>query len=125
MHPWTRYLAFVACPIIQNHAKSRYNAPFFFGGESTDVYVRHNDWVRSVVPAEKLLEFQPVQGWGPLCKFLDKPVPGVGYPRLNYGAAVVEKLKGRKYEGLVYWGTGLALGAGIIMAWRWRSMIMP
>jgi hypothetical protein len=31
--------------------------------------------VRDSVPKERLLEFDVKQGWEPLCKFLDKPVP--------------------------------------------------
>ena len=46
-------------------------------------YLEHNQQVRDDVPAERLLEFDPVQGWEPLCAFLDCPVPDEEYPRLN------------------------------------------
>ncbi|WIM99111.1 sulfotransferase [Actinoplanes oblitus] len=48
-----------------------------------EVYRRHNDEVRRVVPAERLLEFRVEQGWGPLCEFLGRPVPDEEFPRLN------------------------------------------
>jgi hypothetical protein len=117
----------VACPIIENEAQTRYNAPFFFGGKdgkSTEAYSRHNDWVRSVVPKEKLLEFQPGHGWEPLCKFLQKPVPEGEYPRLNDTAVMEQKLHGRLMKGLTEWAAGMALVAGAVMAWRYRSVIM-
>ena len=59
---------------------------------SVEIYHRHNNWVRRVVPKDQLLEFNPTEGWQPLCKFLDVPVPrGVDghfleYPRTNDSA---------------------------------------
>lgn len=47
------------------------------------VYERHIERVRRAVPAERLLEFEAAQGWGPLCAFLDVPVPDTDYPRTN------------------------------------------
>jgi len=35
------------------------------------------------VPKEKLLVWNVKEGWGPLCKFLDVPVPDAPFPRLN------------------------------------------
>jgi len=34
-------------------------------------YERHNQLVRSTIPAEKLLEYHVKEGWDPLCRFLD------------------------------------------------------
>ena len=48
-----------------------------------DVYLTHNERVKAEVPAEKLLVFESVQGWGPLCEFLNCPVPDEPYPRVN------------------------------------------
>lgn len=46
---------------------------------------RHYQHVRQSVPPERLLEFRSEDGWLPLCKFLDKPVPSEEYPRINSG----------------------------------------
>ncbi|GAA4633031.1 sulfotransferase family protein [Actinoallomurus vinaceus] len=60
-----------------------------FGGRFEDaehamaVFTEHNDAVRREVPAERLLEFQVKQGWGPLCDFLGVPVPDEPFPRSN------------------------------------------
>lgn len=35
------------------------------------------------VPADKLLVFEPSQGWEPLCKLLGKPIPDQPFPHLN------------------------------------------
>ena len=43
----------------------------------------HNRAVIESVPAEKLLVYQPGDGWEPLAAFLDVPVPDEPYPRVN------------------------------------------
>jgi hypothetical protein len=43
----------------------------------------HNTAVRRDVPAERLLEFNVAEGWEPLCRFLDVPVPDTPFPRVN------------------------------------------
>ncbi|KAK5988336.1 hypothetical protein PT974_12486 [Cladobotryum mycophilum] len=43
----------------------------------------HQELVRRVVPKERLLEFNPKQGWEPLCEFLDMPTPKGDFPHLN------------------------------------------
>jgi len=35
------------------------------------------------VPADRLLVYEAKQGWDPLCKFLDVPVPDAPFPRVN------------------------------------------
>jgi Sulfotransferase domain len=48
-----------------------------------DVYERHNEDVKSKVPADKLLVYEIKQGWEPLCEFLEVPVPDSPMPHLN------------------------------------------
>ncbi|KAF5713580.1 hypothetical protein FMUND_7820 [Fusarium mundagurra] len=43
----------------------------------------HYDLVKRIVPAERMLEFKVQEGWGPLCKFLDKEIPEEEFPKLN------------------------------------------
>ena len=46
----------------------------------------YNDWVSEVkrtVPPERLLIFNVKEGWNPLCKFLDLPVPNQPFPNTN------------------------------------------
>ncbi|RDL38627.1 uncharacterized protein BP5553_02967 [Venustampulla echinocandica] len=51
----------------------------------TELYHAHNGWVRTIVPEDRLLEFQPAMGWNPLCKFLKKDRSSITgpFPRLN------------------------------------------
>jgi hypothetical protein len=43
----------------------------------------HNAAVKAAIPANQLLTFQVKDGWAPLCKFLDVPVPDGDFPRTN------------------------------------------
>ncbi|KAL8842519.1 MAG: hypothetical protein Q9170_000473 [Blastenia crenularia] len=58
----------------------------------------HTSHVRAAVPKERLLEFHPSQGWGPLCSFLDIPVPAVGFPHLNEPQSLVQIRKDMYWE---------------------------
>ncbi|KAJ5138752.1 uncharacterized protein N7515_003600 [Penicillium bovifimosum] len=70
----------------------RYGYPGVFRGvPGTDgiqrnakwVYRDHCNMVRGMVPKDRLLEWSVDDGWEPLCKFLDKPVPDEPFPRTN------------------------------------------
>jgi hypothetical protein len=53
-----------------------------------DFFERHNAGVIAYVPAGRLLVYEVKQGWEPLCRFLDVPVPeGKPFPHLNERAA--------------------------------------
>jgi hypothetical protein len=46
-------------------------------------YEAHNEEVRDEVPADKLIEWSPGDGWGPLCRALDLPEPAEPFPHRN------------------------------------------
>jgi hypothetical protein len=48
-----------------------------------DAFVRHNDAVRAEVPAGRLLEWTPGDGWEPICERLGLPVPNEPFPVTN------------------------------------------
>jgi len=50
---------------------------------SRQKYWEHYALVRQGTPKERLLEYRLGEGWGPLCAFLEKPIPGVPFPRIN------------------------------------------
>lgn len=54
-----------------------------FPGQGKDVYIKHYDEVRSLVPKDRLLEFAVKDGWEPLCKFLREPIPASKFPNVN------------------------------------------
>ena len=63
----------------------------YYGEVKVGKYVKmkYNDWIEGVklnVPKDKLLVFNVKDGWEPLCKFLNKPVPtNKPFPRSNDG----------------------------------------
>lgn len=48
-----------------------------------DAFVRHNDAVRREAPASRLLEWQPADGWEPICERLGVAVPSEPFPVTN------------------------------------------
>jgi hypothetical protein len=46
-------------------------------------YEAHNADVRATAPADRLVEWHPGDGWGPLCEALGVPVPDEPYPHTN------------------------------------------
>jgi hypothetical protein len=46
-------------------------------------YERHNAAVREIVPPSRLLEWQATEGWAPICRALDVPVPDLPFPWMN------------------------------------------
>lgn len=50
-------------------------------------YLRHIEEVKATVPAGRLLVYSVAEGWEPLCRFLDKPVPNIPFPHANAGIA--------------------------------------
>jgi hypothetical protein len=48
-----------------------------------DTFNRHNAEVQRTIPKDRLLVYEASQGWEPLCKFLEVPVPATPFPRVN------------------------------------------
>jgi hypothetical protein len=46
-------------------------------------YEAHNAHVRATVPKDQLIEWQPADGWGPLCEGLGVAVPDEPFPVTN------------------------------------------
>ena len=46
-------------------------------------YRKYNQEVIDTIRPERLLVFQPKDGWQPLCEFLGVPVPAQPFPRIN------------------------------------------
>ena len=48
-----------------------------------EVFKRHNQAVRDAIAPARLLVFDVREGWAPLCRFLEVPIPDEPFPRLN------------------------------------------
>ncbi len=86
-----------------------------------EVFNLHNQEVQAHVPADRLLVFQVQEGWGPLCKFLERDVPsGIPFPHLNEGKATLEKLVRKHLYGPWLRKAPIALGtaaAFVVLLW--------
>lgn len=56
-------------------------------------YQQHLAEVRSTIPADRLLEWQPGDGWEPICTALGVPVPDEPFPHRNTTAEMVARVE--------------------------------
>jgi Sulfotransferase domain len=74
-----------------------------FGCPSTDregvlaAYRRRTEEVCAAIPAERLLVFNVAEGWAPLCRFLDVPVPDTPFPRMNSTEQFWKTVRGEQH----------------------------
>ncbi|EKJ75782.1 hypothetical protein NXS19_008432 [Fusarium pseudograminearum] len=91
-----------------------------------ETWERHHRVIREMVPEGQLLEYRMGQGWGPVCEFLDKPVPEEEFPWVNEAAelkrVIKEKIKRNIAEAvgvvLPWVGAMAVVGAGVWMMAR-------
>lgn len=91
---------------VEAMEKGRYGELYFRDGNQTCVwgtYGYHMDYVRRVVPKEKLVLYNVSEGWGPLCDILGVEVPDEAFPRANDSSAVEELFKRKVMQGLMVW----------------------
>lgn len=74
---------------------------------ATSVFERRNKEVRENVPPEKLLVYEMKEGWEPLCRFLDVPVPDEPFPKLNDAAT---------FRRMILAGYASAVAAAFLLA---------
>jgi hypothetical protein len=79
---WQRYCA------LMRHMTWNPRTGALAGDSSTDeglatLMEDWNDTVRSTVPADRLLVWDPAEGWEPLCEFLEVDVPAEPLPHVN------------------------------------------
>uniref|UniRef100_A0A7S1VMV2 Uncharacterized protein n=1 Tax=Sexangularia sp. CB-2014 TaxID=1486929 RepID=A0A7S1VMV2_9EUKA len=60
----------------------------------------HTEWVKSVVPKDRLIVFHPRDGWEPLCTALKVPVPDEPFPKVN---STEEFRKRMKMAAVLVW----------------------
>lgn len=59
-------------------------------------FTAHLEAVKSAIPADQLLVYQVKDGWEPLCRFLDVPVPAAPFPRTNDRSEFWDRVSGKK-----------------------------
>lgn len=64
---------------------------------------RYNEEVIATVPADRLLVWSPADGWGPLCAFLQVPVPEQPLPNVNDSAQFGGRIIDASMDALNRW----------------------
>ncbi|OJJ87562.1 sulfotransferase family protein [Aspergillus glaucus CBS 516.65] len=108
---------------------SKFFQTFFrgdFPNKGKQVYEDHVAQIRSMVPPERLLEYQIGDGYGPLCEFLGEEMPDTQFPRGNDMADFFKRCRGRNrrqmmnaaLQAFTMGGTILATGLAATMAFK-------
>ena len=106
-------------------AKARYGVDDIF---TKDCYICHNEWVRDVAAArgKQVLEWEPEDGWEPICRLLGYDEPDAPFPRVNE-TAEIEKLKSvLVIKGLKAWAGVLCamLTCTLLVTLVYRSILL-
>lgn len=75
---------------------------------------RHYAEIRAAVPLERVLNFDPKDGWQPLCAFLGKDVPSVPFPRKNPRDVHLKRIRQRQR---VFLKMAIKVGLGKAVPW--------
>jgi hypothetical protein len=82
-------------------------------------YERHIEWLKEVVPEDRLVFFDVKEGWEPLCRALGKDVPmDQPFPHINDSEAIDRIARYHVRRGLMRWAIILAVGAAGVAFWR-------
>ncbi len=70
--------------------QSGFQGKFADKAYAIQVFQQHIEQVKQIVPADRLLIYQVKEGWEPLCRFLERPIPDMPFPHLNDRASFGE-----------------------------------
>ncbi|SPN99039.1 uncharacterized protein DNG_02078 [Cephalotrichum gorgonifer] len=103
--------------------KFKYMALWRYGVDMFDEQTleAHEDHLRAVVPKEKLFWYEVKQGWEPLCKILDLPVPDQPFPHNNSKAEARNTYNQLLIAGFMAWGVVLTILWGMYWLFWGRS----
>lgn len=74
-----------------------------YGAWDRNVYDRHNAHVQELIAKEQLLVYNISEGWEPLCRFLEVPMPNEPFPNLNERGAMQAIYFGMMAFGAFTW----------------------
>jgi hypothetical protein len=68
-----------------------------------DTMNAHTEEVKSTVPSDRLLVWSVKEGWGPLCEFLELPVPEEEFPHINDRTEFLNRIIDGSLVALTEW----------------------
>lgn len=66
--------------------------------EAIAAFEAHNAYVRRTAPKDRLVEWTASDGWAPLCRALDVPIPKMPFPKTNTREEWFERARSRGGE---------------------------
>lgn len=104
---WAKSMEDTLVPVVTGHRDMPNPTPFlsmlnkFYAveiegklfGDLQGAMIAHNQRVRELIPADKLLEYDVSQGWDPLVRFLGVEKPDTPFPHLNTTEMFHEEVK--------------------------------
>jgi Sulfotransferase domain len=92
---WRRFMDLMICMTWDEHTGALAPAEATFDDDGLAAAMdRWNERVKRDVPADRLLVWEPREGWEPLCEFLGAEVPDEPLPNVNDTAAFKEGILG-------------------------------
>jgi hypothetical protein len=92
---WKRFMDLMICMTWDEHTGALSPPEATFEDASFAAAMdRWNERVKRDVPADRLLVWEPREGWEPLCEFLEVPVPDEELPNTNDTLAFKEGILG-------------------------------
>ncbi|KAJ4415381.1 hypothetical protein N0V82_007376 [Gnomoniopsis sp. IMI 355080] len=85
------------------------------------IWDRHLEYLKEVVPKDKLFYYSVKDGWGPLCEILDVPIPDEPFPRLNDAKDFQIMFQKLALQGLIRWAVVLGGIVAVIAMAYWTS----
>ena len=100
--------------------EGRWGELYIRPGEQPDygkiTWERHMEHLKRCVPRDRLHFYDVKDGWEPLCKILNVPVPAEEFPRMNDSEAMDNFAKEQITRGLMRWAVAIAAGAILVYA---------
>ena len=81
------------------------------------IYRDHIAYVKATAPSDRLLVFEAKDGWEPLCRFLEVPVPETDYPHLNDAARIRRVIRGARLAGWLSLAVLVAGLGALLLSW--------
>jgi hypothetical protein len=82
-------ISFLKKVVVTVYSYLEISDPSRIGAPLVELLETHH-YLRRVVPADRLFLFSVKDGWEPLCKILDVPVPDESFPHANDKEAIQE-----------------------------------
>ncbi|KAA8645193.1 hypothetical protein EYZ11_011526 [Aspergillus tanneri] len=80
-----------------------------YGCFTSDIHSIHNVRIQQQVPPDRLLVYNVKQGWDPLCKFLNVPIPNEPFPNVNDKKEMLANVNKSCRKGYYIWASILSV----------------